>query len=148
MLVVVRKSHRAGEFRVNETLANPGVIAIVDDDHPLREALESLMKAAGFSVKLFASAEEFLAWKDRDETVCLILDVRLPGMSGIELHKRLMEANRELPVIFVTAHGDASLQDSLMRAGASAFLSKPVRSGVLLKEIRTAMDKTRVGKQG
>jgi FixJ family two-component response regulator len=125
---------------VHETLTKTGFIAIVDDDEPLREALGSVMKAAGFSSRTFASAEEFLACDDCDETACLILDVRLPGMSGIELQKRLIKANRPLPIIFVTAHGDASLQDSLMRAGATAFLYKPVRSEALLKEIRKALE--------
>jgi FixJ family two-component response regulator len=123
---------------VHETLTNTGVIAIVDDDEPLREALGSVMKAAGFSARMFASAEEFLACEDCDETACLVLDVRLPGMSGIELQKQLVQSDRSLPVIFMTAHGDASLRDSLMRAGAVAFLNKPVRSGALLKEIRRA----------
>jgi FixJ family two-component response regulator len=125
---------------VHETLTRKSVIAIVDDDEPLREALESLMKAAGYSAKTFATAEEFLACDDCDKTACLILDVRLPGMSGIELQKQLTEASRRLPIIFITAHGDASLRDSLMRAGAAAFLYKPVRSGALLKEIRRALE--------
>jgi FixJ family two-component response regulator len=132
---------------VHETLANPGVIAIVDDDEPLREALGSVMKAAGFSARMFASAEEFLARQDGLETVCLILDVRLPGMSGIELQKQLIETHRQLPIIFVTAHGDAMLRDCLMRSGACAFLSKPVRSGLLLKEIRKALEKNSTQKQ-
>jgi len=100
------------------------------------------MKAAGFVAKTFASAEEFLACDDCDDTACLILDVRLPGMSGIDLQRRLAESNRRLPIIFVTAHGDASLRDSLMRAGAAAFLYKPVRSDALLKEIQTALERT------
>jgi FixJ family two-component response regulator len=129
---------------VHETLTKTGVIAIVDDDEPLREALESVMKAAGFSSRTFASAEEFLACDDCDETACLILDVRLPGISGIELQKRLITANSQLPIIFVTAHGDASLQDSLMRAGAAAFLYKPVRSEALLKEIRRALESAHI----
>ena len=98
------------------------------------------MKAAGFSARTFASAEEFLACQDCDETACLVLDVRLPGMSGIELQKQLVQSDRRLPIIFITAHGDASLRDSLMRAGAVAFLNKPVRSGALLREIRRATD--------
>jgi FixJ family two-component response regulator len=123
---------------VHESITNTGFIAIVDDDEPLREALGSVMKAAGFSARTFASAEEFLAWQDCDETACLVLDVRLPGMSGIELQKQLVQSDRSLPIIFMTAHGDASLRDSLMRAGAVAFLNKPVRSNALLKEIRRA----------
>lgn len=126
---------------MQKTINKTGTIAIVDDDQPLREALGSIMKAAGFFAATFASAEEFLA-SDFAETACLILDVRLPGMSGIELQKRLAGTNRRLPIIFVTAHGDASLQDSLMRAGAAAFLYKPVRSDALLKEIHKALDTT------
>jgi FixJ family two-component response regulator len=124
---------------VDETLTNAGIIAIVDDDEPLREALGSVMKAAGFSPRTFASAEDFLACEDCDDTACLILDVRLPGMSGIELQKKLSRTNASLPIVFVTAHGDASLRESLMRAGAAAFLYKPVRSDALLKEIRRAL---------
>ena len=124
---------------MDETLTDAGIIAIVDDDEPLREALGSVMKAAGFSPRTFASAEDFLACEDCDDTACLILDVRLPGMSGIELQKKLSRTNAGLPIVFVTAHGDASLRESLMRAGAAAFLYKPVRSDALLKEIRRAL---------
>ncbi len=129
---------------MDETLTKAGIIAIVDDDEPLREALGSVMKAAGFSPRTFASAEEFLACDDCDDTACLVLDVRLPGMSGIELQKQLSKTNSRLPIVFVTAHGDATLRDSLMRAGAAAFLSKPVRSDTLLKEIRRALEQSSV----
>ncbi len=124
---------------MDKTLTKTGIIAIVDDDEPLRQALGSVMKAAGLSARTFASAEEFLACDDCDDTACLILDVRLPGMSGIELQKQLSKTNSRLPIVFVTAHGDASLRDSLMRAGAVAFLYKPVRSDALLKEIHRAL---------
>jgi len=129
---------------VDKTLTKTGIIAIVDDDEPLRQALGSVMKAAGFSARTFASAEDFLACDDCDDTACLILDVRLPGMSGIELQKQLSKTNSRLPIVFVTAHGDASLRDSLMRAGAVAFLYKPVRSDALLKEIRRALEQSSV----
>jgi two-component system response regulator FixJ len=125
-----------------ETLTKNTVIAVVDDDEALREALASVLKAAGFSARTFPTAEEYLACEDCDETACLVLDVRLPGMSGVELQKRLTEANNLTPIIFVTAHGDASLRDSLMRAGAAGFLYKPVRSEALLKEIRKALANT------
>ena len=127
---------------MDQTLTKTAVIAIVDDDQPLREALASVLKAAGFSARTFATAEQFLASADCDDTACLVLDVRLPGMSGIELQKQLTHANSRLPVVFITAHGDASLQDSLMRAGAAAFLYKPVRSDALLKEIHNALEIT------
>jgi len=131
---------------VNERLTTDGVIAIVDDDAPLREALGSVMKAAGFQTNTFATAEGFLDSEDRVSTACLILDVRLPGMSGIELQKRLSEANSQVPIIFVTAHGDAAVRDLVLKAGAAGFLNKPVRSDALLKEIHAALQKSRTDK--
>jgi len=128
---------------VKDNLSKTGVIAIVDDDEPLREALGSVMKAAGFLTNTFASAEEFLDSANLETTACLILDVRLAGMSGVELQKRLAEANSELPIVFVTAHGDASLRDLVMKAGAAGFLNKPVRSDALLKEVYAALERTR-----
>lgn len=125
---------------MDETLTNAGVIAIVDDDEPLREALASVLKAGGFFPRTFASAEQFLACDDCDNTACLILDVRLPGMSGIELQKQLSNTNRRIPIVFVTAHGNDSLRDLLLRAGAAALLYKPVRSDALLREIRRALE--------
>ena len=126
---------------MNQTLPNTGVIAIIDDDEPLREALGSVLKAAGFVTDTFASAEEFLDSPQRSKTSCLILDVRLPGMSGIELQRRLLDANSAVPIIFVTAHGDGTLRDLVMKAGAAGYLNKPVRSETLLKKIHAALDK-------
>ena len=128
---------------MNETLTKTGIIAIVDDDEPLREALGSVMKAAGFATNTFATAEEFLESTTQQETACLILDVRLPGMSGIELQQRLADADSTVPIIFVTAHGDASLRDLVMKSGAAGFLNKPVRSDALLREIHAALAKNR-----
>jgi FixJ family two-component response regulator len=128
---------------LNDTLSKKDIISIVDDDEPLREALASLMKAAGFSTDTFASAEEFLDSPSRRTATCLILDVRLPGMSGIELQRCLLDDSNPLPVVFVTAHGDASLRNLAMKAGAAGFLNKPVRSETLLKEIHAAIAKTR-----
>jgi FixJ family two-component response regulator len=119
-------------MQVNDIPRKTGIIAIVDDDDPLREALGSLLQAAGFLTDTFASAEEYLDSPHRQDTMCLILDVRLPGMSGIGLQSRLLDANSQVPIIFVTAHGDASLRHMVMKAGAVAFLNKPVRSDTLL----------------
>ena len=127
---------------MNDTLTKPGIIAIVDDDEPLREALGSVMNAAGFQINTFASAEEFLDSANRGNTACLILDMRLPGMSGVELQRRLADAGSHVPIIFVTAHGDASLRDLVMKSGAAGFLNKPVRSDTLLKEIHAALENT------
>jgi FixJ family two-component response regulator len=131
-----------GRSQLKDTLTTIGIIAIVDDDEPLREAFGSVLKAAGFSINTFASAEEFLDSPHRQEIACLILDVRLPGMSGIELQRRLVETNCPVPVIFVTAHGDESLRNLLIKAGAAGFLNKPVRSDALLKEIYAALQKS------
>jgi FixJ family two-component response regulator len=128
---------------LSETLPQTELIVIVDDDEPLREALGSILKAAGFPIDTFASAEEFLDSPQRRNTTCLLLDVRLPGMSGIELQRRLLDTNRSLPIIFVTAHGDASVRDLVMKAGATGFLNKPVRSDALLKEIHAAIEKSK-----
>ncbi len=127
-----------GRKQLDESRNRIGIVAIVDDDEPLREALGSVLKAAGYSIDTFASAEEFLNFPSRDEIACLILDVRLPGMSGIELQRRLVESGSTIPVIFITAHGDAPLREVVMKAGAAGFLNKPVRSDALLKEIRSA----------
>ncbi len=124
---------------MNSQSTKIAIIAIVEDDDPLRDALESILRAAGFLVDKFSSAESFLESADRQKTSCLVLDIRLPGMSGIELQQRVREANSALPIIFVTAHGDASIRDTVMRAGAAGFLTKPVRSETLLASIRTAM---------
>jgi FixJ family two-component response regulator len=135
-----------GPNAVSETQRKNGVIAIVDDDAPLREALGSVMKAAGFSINTFASAEEFLASGNGQKSMCLILDVRLPGMSGLELQRRLREAGNQVPVVFVTAHGDASLRDLALKTGAAAFLNKPVRSDTLLNAIRAALGQPEINK--
>lgn len=127
---------------MNHIGSTAGFIAIVDDDEPLLEALCSVMKAAGFSTRTFASAEDFLEFGERQDAGCLILDVRLPGMSGIELQRRLSDDNSAVPIIFVTAHGDSSLRESLMKAGAAGFMTKPVRSAALLKEVSAALSKS------
>lgn len=131
-----------GTKQVSDTQPKPGLIAIVDDDDSLREALGSVMKAAGFSIATFASAEEFLESAQREEVMCLILDVRLPGMSGVELQRRLLDIGDPVPIIFVTAHGDAFLRDLVTKAGAAGFLNKPVRSDALLRQIHLAVQKS------
>jgi FixJ family two-component response regulator len=124
---------------LDNTLLKTANIAIVDDDEPLLEALGSVMKAAGYSIDTFPSAEEFLDAPERSNAECLILDVRLPGMSGIELQRRLLDADIQIPIVFVSAHGDASLRAIVMEAGAAEFLNKPVRSETLLRAVRAAL---------
>ena len=126
-------------FRLNRPSPKNRIVAIVEDDDPLRNALESILKASGFSVNKFPSAEAFLESLGCHRTNCLILDVRLPGMSGIELQRRLLEMNVVVPIVFVTAHADASVRDLVINAGAAGFLTKPVRSETLLASLRVAI---------
>jgi FixJ family two-component response regulator len=134
----IRRQNR--ETAVTGRSSRSGIIAIVDDDEPLRDALGSVMKAAGFSIALFDSAEAFLGFPGRDSIACLVLDVCLPGISGPELQGRLATDGSRVPVVFMTAHGDDALRASLMRAGAAGFMNKPVRSAVLLRAIEAAVD--------
>src|SRR3954469_354088 len=105
--------------------ASSQLIAIVDDDELMRGALQGLLKEAGFSTRAFPSAEEFLTSGQPDRTACLIADIRMPGMSGIDLQARLNADQIKIPIIFITAHGDARLRMQAMRAGAVEFLAKP-----------------------
>jgi len=123
------------------------LVSIVDDDDLVRQALDSVVKAAGFMTETFASAEDFLDSMPLKGTACLILDVRLPGMSGIELQSRLRAKNSRVPIIFVTAHGDAFTRDRAMEDGATVFMNKPVRGQALLKAIHTALEYGQTGEK-
>jgi FixJ family two-component response regulator len=115
------------------------LISIVDDDEPVREAIESLLKSVGFKAEVFASAEEFLNSDHLPETECLILDVRMPGMSGLELQRQLAAAGSRIPIIFITAHGDEEVQAQALKAGAVAFLRKPFSEEALLSAVQAAL---------
>lgn len=116
------------------------MIAIVDDDDLMRGALQGLLKEAGFSARAFPSAEDFLVSGDPARTGCLIADIRMPGMSGIDLQARLNAEQIRVPIIFITAHGDARLRMQAMRAGAVEFLAKPFDDEVLLDAVRAALE--------
>jgi FixJ family two-component response regulator len=116
------------------------LVAIVDDDDLIRDALDGLMKAAGFSALAFASAEEFLNSGEQRHTACLIADIRMPGMSGLELQSKLNEGHHRIPIIFITAQGDEKMRMQALRAGAVEFLTKPFHDEVLLESVRAAMD--------
>jgi FixJ family two-component response regulator len=126
--------------QLTSNVSKPGLVAIVDDDELVRQALDSLLKAAGYMAETFASAEDFLDSIPMNDTACLILDVRLPGMSGIELQRRLRAKNNGIPIIFVTAHGDATTRDRAIEDGAVGFLTKPVRRQTLLDAIHAALE--------
>ena len=116
------------------------LVAIVDDDDSVRDALGGFLKAVGFSTRAFASAEEFLKSGQQSYTSCLIADIRMPGMSGLELQSRLNAERCRIPIIFITAHGDAKMRIQALRAGAVEFLSKPFDEEVLLESVRAALE--------
>ena len=115
------------------------VVAIVDDDKSIQSALKDLMESAELLARCFGSAEEFLESKHRSEIACLVTDVRMPGMSGLELQARLKLEGVRIPMIFITAHSDAKLEMDAMNAGAVDFLSKPFDDQVLLDKVLTAL---------
>jgi RNA polymerase sigma factor (sigma-70 family) len=119
--------------------AEPTVF-IVDDDEAMRDALHTLMKSVGMKTSLHAGADEFLASHRPDQPGCLVLDVRMPGMSGLELQDKLAEKGIDLPVIIITGHGDVPMAVSAMRAGAVDFLEKPFREQDLIHRIHQAIE--------
>jgi len=115
------------------------LVAIVDDDDSMRSALQGLLKAVGLPAQAFASAEEFLKSGQQRQTACLIADIRMPGMSGLELQSQLNAEHCRIPTIFITAHGDAKLRMQALRAGAVEFLAKPFDDEALLESVRGAL---------
>ena len=115
------------------------LVAIVDDDELIRDSLNGLMKAFGFPALTFASAEDFLNSGEQENTACLIADIRMPGMSGLELQSRLSRDNLRIPIIFITAQGDEKMRMQALRAGAVEFLTKPFDDDVLLDSLRAAL---------
>ena len=119
------------------------VIAIVDDDPSVREGLDSLIRSAGWAVETFASAQEFLARPGAEMPSCLVLDLQLPGLSGLDLQKRMADAGLEIPIVFLTGHGDIPASVQAMKAGAVEFLTKPFDEEGLLQAIREAIERDR-----
>src|ERR1700757_4142454 len=116
------------------------LIAIIDDDESMQDSLQDLIEAAGFEARCFGSAEEFLESGLHHQAACLIVDIRMPRMSGLELQARLKKEECNVPIIFITAHGDARMRIRAMREGAVEFLAKPFDHHLLLKTVRAALD--------
>ena len=116
------------------------MVAIVDDDELMRGALQGMLKSVGFQSQAFASAEEFLESGLQQQTGCLIADIRMPGMSGLELQAKLNAEHCRIPTIFITAHGDTKMRMQALRAGAVEFLAKPFDDEVLLENVRVALE--------
>src|SRR5215471_3539206 len=115
------------------------LVAVVEDDESYRIALQRLLKSAGLPVRSFASAEDFLNSGEQHETGCLIADIRMSGMSGLDLQAKLNADHCPIPTIFITAHGDEKMRLQAMRGGAVRFLGKPFDAGVLLESVRVAL---------
>ena len=120
--------------------AKAKMVSIVDDDDLMRAALQGLLKSAGLPAQSFASAEEFLRSGHQHDTACLISDIRMPGVSGLELQALLNADHCRIPTIFITAHGDAKMRIQAMRAGAKEFLAKPFDDEALLASVRAAIE--------
>jgi len=116
------------------------LVAIVDDDESIRSALQGLMKSVGLRARSFASAEEFLESGEQRETGCLIADIRMPGMSGLELQATLNADHTRIPIIFITAHGDEKMRTQALRAGAVEFVAKPFDDEALVVSVRAALE--------
>ena len=123
------------------------VVFVVDDDAQTRESLKNLMRSVGLQVEVFASAQDFLRSKRPDVPACLVLDVRLRGLSGLDLQKRMAEAKIEVPIIFITGYGDIPMTVQAMKAGAVEFLTKPFRNQELLDAIQQALERDRTTRE-
>jgi FixJ family two-component response regulator len=119
------------------------VVFVVDDDTDVREAIQSLIRSVGLYVEGFASAQDFLCSKRPNLPGCLVLDIRLPGFSGLQLQHKLTEANIHIPIIFMTGHGDIPMTVKAMKAGAVEFLTKPFRDQDLLEAVQQALESDR-----
>jgi len=115
------------------------LVAIIDDDELFRRSIERLVGSAGFTVEAFGSAEEFLERGNLDRTACAILDLKLPGMNGLELQQRLITSSRPMPIVFVSAHDEAVTRANALRAGAIAFLKKPFDNSTLLDALHRSI---------
>lgn len=123
------------------------IVFVVDDDESVRESLESLIRSVGLRVAAFASAQEFLASPRDDVTSCLVLDLRLPGQSGLDLQKRMAELNIQMPIVFITGHGDIRTSVRAMKAGAVEFLTKPFANEDLVDAIQQAIERDQTARQ-
>jgi FixJ family two-component response regulator len=123
------------------------IIAVVDDDPSVREGLSSLIRSAGLRVETFASAQEFLSRSGAEKFSCLVLDLQMPGLSGLDLQKHMTEAEIEIPIIFLTGHGDIPASVRAMKAGAVEFLTKPFDEQDLLQAVQEAIERDRIGRE-
>ena len=118
-------------------------VFVIDDDAAMRDSLKDLIRSVGLRVELFASAQDFLRSEHPDVPGCLVLDVRMPGLSGLDLQRRLADAGLTIPIVFISGHGDIPMTVRALKAGALEFLTKPFRDQELLDAIQQALDRDR-----
>jgi len=135
------------EARGTRTIMDEPIVFIVDDDEAVRRAMERLIRSVGLRVESFASAQEFLTREAPPEPACIVLDVRMPGLSGLDLQEKLAEAKLDMPVIFMTGHGTVPMSVRAMKAGATDFLQKPIDDQVLLDAVQQAIEQDRQAKR-
>jgi FixJ family two-component response regulator len=128
---------------MRESRESGPVIAIVDDDASAREGLQALIASAGWRAKTFASAQEFLAYLTAEAPSCVVLDLHMPGLSGLDLQKRMAEVGLDIPIVFLTGHGNIPTSVQAMKAGAVEFLTKPVDEEDLLRALQEAIERDR-----
>jgi RNA polymerase sigma factor (sigma-70 family) len=126
----------------------PPTVFVVDDDDAVRTSLRLLLKSVGLPVETFASAQEYLDGAEGDRSGCLVLDIRMPGMSGLELQQRLNETHSIIPIVFITGHGDVPMAVEAMQHGAVDFIQKPFRDQDLIDRINQALEKDRENREG
>jgi FixJ family two-component response regulator len=126
---------------VKETIETQRVVYVIDDDVDMREALKSLFASVGLHTETFGSAPEFLEKKLPDAAICLVVDIRLPGLSGLDFQAELSRAQIDVPIIFITGHGDIAMTVKAMKAGAVEFLTKPIRDQDLLDAVKLGLEK-------
>jgi FixJ family two-component response regulator len=138
--MIARASSEAHPFSMGPQKQNR-YVAVVDDDDLMRTAMQGLLKSVGLTARAYASGEEFLDSGHQYQTSCLISDIRMPGMSGLDLQARLNAERCRIPTIFITAHGDEEMRLQAMRAGAVEFLPKPFDDDLLLESVRAALER-------
>jgi FixJ family two-component response regulator len=136
------------EMDLKEAVQDQKVVYVIDDDPSMRDSLKSLLGSVGLRVELFDSASEFFGRKLPDAAICLVVDVRLPGMSGLDFQAELSRANVDVPIIFITGHGDIAMTVKAMKAGAVEFFSKPFRDQDLLDAVKLALEKNEAKRKG
>ena len=132
---------------MNTPAESQPIVIVIDDDNDVREAVADLLRSIGLRTKLFASVREFLQWKRPDVPSCLVLDVRLPGLSGLDFQSELNKADIQLPVVFMTGHGDIPMTVRAMKGGAVDFLAKPFRDQDMIDAVQAGLDRDKARRQ-